>query len=178
MENTAQPTQELVHPSYVAVMVEHPLEEDRQLVDDQENRLILCGAITEQLFPVTPPAPGIQSRTDLHAKIVCTDFLDVVAHPPFHPDGETRRDRANRMYRPRDIRDRILRAVCSFNIGEEVDPAFGLEPPPEFLDNTGLSHAPLSGQQNVIAVSDLRFQYLQLAITIEKVAAAYPTAGG
>ena len=39
-------------------------------------------------------------------------------------------------------------------------------------------HAPLPGQQNVVAVADLRFQYLQLAIAIEKVATAYPTASG
>ena len=81
----------------------------------------------------------------------------------------------------------IARAISAIASSAQVAPStsvkrkiqpLGLEPAPEFLDDAGLSHAPLPGQQHVVAVADLLFQYPQLAIAIEKVAAAYPTAGG
>ena len=80
------------------------------------------------------------------------------------------------MYGLCDIRDGILRAGSPLDIGEEEDPTRGLEPSPKLSGNTGLSHAPLSGQQYVVAVPDPPFQYLQLGIAIEKVVAAYPAA--
>ena len=82
------------------------------------------------------------------------------------------------MHGPCDVSDRVLRAHRSLNIGEEKDPAIGFKPVPEFSDNAGLAHTPLTGQQHMVAVTYLRFQYLQLAVAIEKVVADYPAACG
>ena len=160
LKHAAQPTQKLVGPLDAIFPVKYTLEKYRQLIDDEEHRLVLLGACTEQLLPLVSPVSSIQIGTELRTKFVRTDFLNVVAQPAFHPGGKARRDRADGMHGPCYIRDCVFRAGRSLDIGEEEDPTFGLKPPPELLGNTGLSHAPLSGQQYVVAVADPRLQYL------------------
>ena len=78
----------------------------------------------------------------------------------------------------RDLCDRVLRAGCALDIGEEEDPAVPLEPSTELPDDAGLAHAPLAGQQDVIAIPDEVSQYPQFGLAIEEVVAAHPAAGG
>ena len=54
LQHAAQPTQKLVDAPLVAVTIEHALEEDGQFVNDQKHRLLVGGAIAQQLFSVTP----------------------------------------------------------------------------------------------------------------------------
>ena len=51
LNRAAQPAQELVDPPGVAVAMEHALEEDRQLVDDQEHGFFLRSAIGAAVAP-------------------------------------------------------------------------------------------------------------------------------
>ena len=173
-----QPTQEFLDSFCVTVGAVHPVEENRQFVDDKENRLVMLGAIADQPFPVTPPAFRIQSGPDLDLKVECADLLDIVADPLAHSRGETRRDWANRVSRLGDAGDRVLRVGCPLYIGKEEDPSIGFEPLPEFPGDAGLSHAPLSSQEGVVAIANPRFEYLQFGLAIEKIVAADPAAGG
>ena len=50
LNRTAQPTQEFVHALRVVVVVEHALEEDGKLVDHEEHRSFVVGAVPEQPF--------------------------------------------------------------------------------------------------------------------------------
>ena len=62
LQHPAQPAQEPVNPSCAVVIVKHSFEEDRQLVDDEECRLVLRGTIAQQLLSVMPPASGGPAR--------------------------------------------------------------------------------------------------------------------
>ena len=179
LKHAAQPTQKLVGPLDAIFPAKYTLEEYRQFVDDEEHRLVLLGACTEQLLPLVSPVSGIQIGTELRTKFVRTDFfnINIVAYPAFYRGCKTKRDVANRMHGPCDICDCVFRAGRSLDVGEEEDPTFSLKPLPELSGNTSLPHAPLSGQQHVVAVADPRLQYPQLALAIEKVVAAYPAAG-
>jgi hypothetical protein len=84
LHHPAQPAQELVNPSGAVVAAKHSLQEDRQLINGEEHRLVLRGTIAQQLFPVTPPASGVQFGADLHAKIIRADLLDVIPEPAPH----------------------------------------------------------------------------------------------
>ena len=77
-----------------------------------------------------------------------------------------------------DASDRVLRVGCSLYIGKEKDPSIGFEPLPEFPGDAGLSHAPLSSQEGVVAIANPRFEYPYFGLTIEKIVAADPAAGG
>ena len=77
-----------------------------------------------------------------------------------------------------DAGDRVLRVACSLYIGKEEDPSIGFKPPPEFLGDAGLAHAPLSSQESVVAIANPRLEYLQFGLAIEKIVAADPAAGG
>ena len=57
-----------------------------------------------------------------------------------------------------DVRDYILGAGRALDIGEEKYPALSLELAAEFSNDTGLSHAPLPGQQHMVAILDQPFQ--------------------
>ena len=89
---------------------------------------------------------------------------------------DVRHDRTNRVHSSCDIRDRVFGAGRPLDIGEEEDPAFSLEPAPQFPGNTGLAHAPLSGEKHVVSIPDPVFQYLQLGLPVKKIAAADPAA--
>ena len=56
--------------------------------------------------------------------------------------------------------NRVLGASRSFDVGEEKDPTFTLKASPELPEDAGLSHAPLSGKQQVVVVLGSRLQYL------------------
>ena len=178
LQNATQPTQEFVGPTGMTVVVEHALDEDRQLVDDEENRLFLCAADAKQRLAVVPPASGIEPGPDLHTEVDCADFVDVLAHPTLHVQGQARRDWANGMHGPRDVGDRVLGAGRSLDIDKKEYPAVRFEPAPQFAEDAGLPHAPLPGQQHMIPVPNARFEYSQIGFAVEEVVTAYPAAGG
>ena len=75
------------------------------------------------------------------------------------------------------VGDNVLRAGRVFDIREKERPSLGLKSVPEFLGDAGLSHAPLSGEQDVVAAANPRFEHLQLGFAVEKIIASHPTAG-
>ena len=175
-----QPTQEFVDPSYVTVIAQHSIEENRQFVNDEKNWLVIRGAVAEQGLPFTPPGSGVQAGADLHTKVARADLLDIVTDPASHSGHETWQDSADWMSRLRDFRNHVLGARCVFDVNEKENPLWipGLEQSPQFLSNACLTHPPLSGQQYVITVAYQCFQCLQLGSAIEKIVAAYPSPGG
>ena len=141
---------------------------------DEENRLVVCSAIADELFSVVPPVSGVQPSAELHTQFEGVDLLDIILKPASQGVDETRFERANRVRRFCNVGDYILRAGRAFDICKEEYPSFGFQPAAEFMGNTGLAHAPLTGQQYVVALADSRFQYLQLGFVVEKVGAIHP----
>lgn len=68
------------------------------------------------------------------------------------------------MRRRCDGRNCVLRTGSALDIGEKELPTLELETSAQFLGHAGLAHAPLAGQQYVVAVAGLHFQHLQLCI--------------
>ena len=178
LNDTAQPTQELVDPLGAVVLTEHALEEYRQFVDDEEDRLVVPGTVADEPLTVVTPVAGAQTGANPDAKVECANLLDVLREPALHRGCEARRDRSDRMHRLCDVGDHILCAGRALDIGEEEDPSLGLEPSPKLSSDAGLSHAALAGQQCVVAGANPRIQNLQLGLAIEEVVAAHPAASG
>ena len=76
------------------------------------------------------------------------------------------------------IRDHIFLRGGPLHIGEKEGPSLPLQPPPQFLQNAGLSHSALAGHHDVIPVPDTGFEHSQFAIPVEEVVAADPAACG
>ena len=178
LNRTTQPTQEFVHALRVAVVVEHALEEDGQLVDREEHRGFVVGAVPEQLFAELSPVAGVKSGPNPRTEAVETDLLDVLAQPLLEAAAEAGGDRTGGVRLLRDGRDRVLRAGRALDIREQEDPAVGFQPPSELSGNAGLAHPPLSGQQEVVVVPEVRFQNPELGLAVEEVVVAHPAAGG
>ena len=107
---------------------------------------------------MTPPVFRIKFGTNLDAEAECTDFLDATFEETSKVGSETGGNRLNRMRCTRDFGNRILRAGCSFDVTEKKNPFLVRKLAAEFLDDTGLSHAPLSGQQHMVPVLNQPFQ--------------------
>ena len=60
-------------------MEEHSLEEDRQLVDDEQNRLVVFSQIMDDLLSVTAPVASIKTGSELHTKLGSANLLHVLA---------------------------------------------------------------------------------------------------
>ena len=140
--------------AHAVVVARYSNEKYRQFVDDQENRLVVSGAIFNQFFTGTSPVSGTQPTAEPYTKMACADFFDISGDPPLHLAEGARDERTNRMGRFGDIRNHVLRAGSSMDIGEQEDPSLGLESPAEFLSHNGLAHTSLPGQQHVVAVTD------------------------
>ena len=68
--------------------------------------------------------------------------------------------------------------VAPLDVDEQEDPPVRLEPPPEFLEETGLAHAPLAGHQQVVPFPNPCPEQAQFVLAVEEVVAADPAAGG
>ena len=177
LNDLAKPAQERVDPLGAVVLTEHALEEYRQLVDDEEDRLFVRGAVADELLAVPTPVAGVQAGAKLDAKVAWTEFLDVVLEPA-HLGREARPDRADRMHRLGEVGDHVLRAGRAFDIGEEENPSLGLDPPPKLSSDAGLPHPALAGQQSVVAGANPCIQNPQLGFSIDEIVTAYPAASG
>ena len=135
-------------------------------------------AILEQTFSMAAPSSDIHASPDLHAKVVGAELLYILADQTAHPSDETRQPCAKRMSRLRQVRDHVLRARGTLDVGEEEDPTLGLEPASELSCKARFAHAALAGQQHVVAGSNAFVQYPQLRLSIKEVRAAHPAARG
>jgi hypothetical protein len=73
------------------------------------------------------------------------------------------------MGRPCDVGNHVLRAGRVLYVGGEHYPSAGpREPPSELSRNARLAHAPLSGQQHMIAVSNALLQDAEFGVSVEK----------
>ena len=162
LKHPAKPAQEIVHPSGAIFIAEQFGQEYRQFVDDDEHGLVVSGADIEELSPPVPPVSPSEPGPDLQAERESAHLVDLfglVAKPVLHLAGEARQDRACWLERSCEAGDHVPLAGCPFDIGEEEDPSLRLQPPAELSGDARLAHAPLSGQQHVIAVADPRFQH-------------------
>ena len=138
----------------------------------------MCGAVTQQLLSVAPPSSRIEVATDLDPEVERTDLIDIVGHPAAHPTGESLRYRTDRMGGLSDTRHGILRTGRALHVGEEKCPVFGLKSASKLSDDACLSHAPLAGQEYVIAIFNQPFQDSQIRFAVEEVVTAYPATRG
>ncbi len=178
LNDLAEPAQERVDPLGAVVLTEYALEEYRQLVDDEEDRLVMRGAVADELLAVPMPVAGVQAGTNLDAKVACANLFDVLLEPAFHRGREARGDRSDRMHRLGEVGDHVLLAGRALDIGEEEDPSPGHEPSPKLSSDAGLPHPALPRQQDVVAGANPRIQNPQLGFAIDEVVTAYPAASG
>ena len=127
LQSSAQPTQEFFDAARITVIGVHALEKDGQLVDGEEHRLAICGAVTQQLLAETPPSSCIEAATDLDPEVERTDLLDIVGKPAAHRASESLRYRTDRMSGLSDACNGILRTGRALHIGEEKHPICGLK---------------------------------------------------
>jgi len=178
LNDTAQPTQEGIDPLGAVVLTKYALEKYRQLVDDEEDWLLVRGAVADELLTIPTPVAGIQARANLDAKVERANLVNVLREQAVHRGCKTRRDWADRMRGLREVGDHVFLAKCTLDIGEEEDPSLGLKPSPELLSDAGLPHPTLPSQQDVVAGGNLGVQKPQLRFAIEEVIAAYEAASG
>ena len=69
---TTQPTQKLVDLFVSLVVTEHPIQEDRQFINNKQDRLIVFGTVTNQLFTESSPVAFIQLRPETHSELSWT----------------------------------------------------------------------------------------------------------
>ena len=89
-----------------------------------------------------------------------------------------RDEMANRVDLLGDDGDQFFRGALALHVREQKHPSLGFEAAAKLLGNAGLAHAPLSSEQNVVAVANLPLQDLQLGFAVKEVVAAYPAACG
>ena len=93
--------------------------------------------------------------------------------------AQSRHDWPNRVRGPRNIGDPVFRAGGVFDVGEQCYASAGLrEPALEFTNYARLAHAPLAGQQHMVAFLYPVLQDAELRFSVEEVGTAHPAAGG
>ena len=75
LKRTAQPTQKLVDLLVSVVVTEHSFQEDGQLINDKQDRLIVFGTVTNQLFTESSPVSLIQSGPETDSELPWTNFI-------------------------------------------------------------------------------------------------------
>ena len=130
----------------VIVPVEHPLKEYRQLVNDQEDRLVVSGAVADELFAVPTPVARIQAGANLHAKLECADLRDVFGEPA-QPGADTRKRLVELDARPCAMSAITSSALVASSMSVKRNtPSPVLQSLAKFSHDAGLPHASLSGQ--------------------------------
>ena len=136
-------------------------------------------ASPKQPFPVVSPVSSVQSSADFQTKAAHNDFLDGFGRAlrDSRHSAQPRHDWPHRVGCASDVGDYVLWAGRVLDVGEQRNPSIGLlEPAPEFLDDAGLSHAPLAGQQYVVAVANALLQDPKFSAAVEEIIAAHPAA--
>ena len=170
----AQPAQELVdgplplRRDAVVVVLQHPVDEDRQLVDRQHDRPIALGQSGEDLVAFLPPASSVDSRPQLHAHLGDGHRLD-----PLADVGEQGLDSGPRALRrlrlKRDLRDGVRRGAGVFQIDEHrLEVAVGRQVAQQLPHQTRLAHPPLRGQQRVGPVAHPVREQVELGLPVEE----------
>ena len=155
LKRTTQPTQKLVNLFVSVVVMEHPFQEDRQFINDKQDRLIVFGTVTNQLFTKSSPVAFIQLRPETHSKLPGPYVLDSVRQPiqqAERPRGEPRFHGSNWICGLCNICNQVLRTGGTFDICEEKHPSLGFEAKAQFPCNTGFTHTTLAGQQHVVSI--------------------------
>ena len=77
----------------------------------------------------------------------------------------------------RQFGDDVLGTGGMLDVGEHGHPAVGLQSSSDFMSDTGLAHAALPGQQDMIAVADPTFKDPEFGLTSVEVIPDHPPAG-
>ena len=157
-----QPAQEFVHAPFsfrgdaVVVPLEHPVDEDRQLVDRQHRTpLVLCKR-REDSVSFLPPVSGIDPGPQLDAHLGEGQRIDPIAHT-VQDVGERGHDTApyalRRLRLSRDLCDGVRRSTGILQIDEDrLEAPFRRQTVQQLPSQARLSHPPLRGQQRMGSV--------------------------
>ena len=182
----AQPAQELVGraPSLrrgqPGVVLEQPVDEDRQFVDGADDGPVAHGQSREYRIASLRPVSCIDSRAQFHLDVRESQFLESFAYVLQYVRETILDSIPGALQRPRlypDLGNRVGRVHCSLQIDENRLEFAGIRQPLQQLPHEArLAHAPLRRQQGVGSVSNAFFERFELGLPIEEPVAIDPVA--
>ena len=174
----AQPTQEFVDILFsprrdaVVVILEHPVDEDRKLVDREHHRPLILRQGRADRVALLLPASAVDPSPQLHAPLADGQRLDFIVDP-MQDVGESGLDSVPRtLYVPRlhpDLDHGVRRRTDTLQIDEDrLEAPLGRQAAQQFPNQARLAHSSLRGQQRMGSVPHSIREYVELSFPVEE----------